>query len=120
MREAVGQGEGASRVRHLLKSWASFVRKVETGYDDTIYDYANDLSARDSLEEALAPLPSPEGEPLRAELRGWDQRFEAATRPSIRPLAPGVTERERSWWFRVPLRPIGELEADLRAEGLIR
>lgn len=117
--EAERGGEDET-VRRSLRRWAAFVRQVETGYDDTIYDYTNDLSVRDLLEEQLAPLSPADGEALRAELHPWDQRFEAATRPSIRPVAPGVKDRERPWWFRIPLKLSEELASDLRSEGVIR
>jgi hypothetical protein len=51
MSDTAGRGQ---TVRQLLRRWASFVRQVETGYDDTIYDYTNDLSVRDLLEEKLS------------------------------------------------------------------
>lgn len=103
----------------LLHAWASFVRRVETGYALSIYDYTNDLSTRDLLEEALPNLPLAEGEASRARLSEWDLRYEQATRPSVRPLAPGIQDGARAWWFRIPLRLGGELESDLRDEGLI-
>ena len=120
MSDATARGGESETVRQLLGRWAAFVRQVETGYDDSIYDYTNDLSVRDLLEERLSPLPSAEAEALRADLRPWDERFEAATRPSIRPLAPGVKDRGRAWWFRVPLKLADELASDLRSEGVIR
>ena len=38
----------------LLREWRAFVTQVERGYDDSIYEYTNDLSVRDRLERLLA------------------------------------------------------------------
>jgi hypothetical protein len=35
----------------LLSNWVRFVDEVEQGYQDSIYEYTNDLSNRDTLEE---------------------------------------------------------------------
>jgi len=75
-----------------LATWCSFVERVERGYSDSIYEYTNDLSSRDLLEELLAKAP----ESAKAKLT----RF-------IHP----------SWWFGVPRIVGGELEADLHSQG---
>ncbi len=116
----MSKGErGGGSVRQLLRKWVDFVRQVQAGYDFSIYDYTNDLSARDLLEEKVRRLSPAEAAAVREELLAWDGRFEEATRPSLRPVAPGVTDREGSWWFRVPCKLSEELAADLRSEGVI-
>ena len=37
----------------LLQRWSYFVAQVERGYEGSIYEYTNDLSTRDLLEEIL-------------------------------------------------------------------
>ena len=95
----------------LLRRWSAFVTQVERGYDESIYEYTNDLSVRDVLDRALNGA----GPTLRAKLEGAlaadDRRFEAATQESARPL--GKTESR--WWRRVPRRLVGELAEDLAA-----
>lgn len=107
---------GAS-LHALLRDWAAFVSAVERGYDDSIYDYTNDLSARDALERVIAPA----GPSLRAALEAVvtpdDRRFEAATTESARPLGEG---RPNWWWRRVPRRPSAELADDLASLGYLR
>jgi len=98
----------------LLQKWSRFVTAVERGYDDSIYEYTNDLSVRDRLERVIA-CASPG---LRAQLEGVlaaeDKRFEAATEEAARPLGVAYTGW---WWRRVPLRRVGELAQDLRDQS---
>ena len=91
---------------NLVQRWEHFVREVERGYDLTIYDYTNDLQTRDELARANDATVEP-----------LDARFRATTRPASRPL-PGAPDDAAWWWTRVPLRPSGELAADIKAEGL--
>ena len=97
----------------MLGRWSAFVTTVERGYDDSIYEYTNDLSVRDRLEGVTAGA----GPALRAKLVGAlaedDRRFEAATQQAARPLG----ESGGSWWRRVPRRLVGELAEDLESLG---
>ena len=105
---------GEDSLGSLLQEWRRFVSTVERGYEDSIYEYTNDLSVRDRLERVVAGA-SPG---LRAQLEGVlateDGRFEAATEEAARPLAVTYTTW---WWRRVPRRRIGELAEDLRAQS---
>jgi len=95
----------------LLQDWSRFVTEVERGYDDSIYEYTNDLSVRARLERVVAGA-SPG---LRAQLEGAlaedDRRFTAATEEAARPLG------KSRWAQRVPTRRTGELAEDLAALG---
>jgi hypothetical protein len=97
----------------LLQDWNRLVTEVERGYDDSIYEYTNDISVRDRLERVIARA-SPG---LRAQLEGAvaedDRRFAAATEEAARPLG---TSR---WAQRVPTRRVGELAEDLAALGYL-
>ena len=102
----------------LLGGWDTFVTRVERGYDDSIYEYTNDLSVRDRLERVVQGA----GPGLRGKLEGAlaedDRRFEAATEE-----APGRSassrRRARPWWRRVPRRRVGELAEDLASLGYL-
>lgn len=113
-------GAPSASFRELVAGWETFVRQVERGYDDSIYEYTNDLSIRDRLQRVLAAAPPDLARKAEDLLRPADERFHAATRPSIRPVAPGVKGDRAAWWFRVPLKLLPELEQDLRSEGVIR
>jgi hypothetical protein len=93
----------------LLRGWRDFVTQVERGYDDSIYEYTNDLSVRDRLE----PLIQDAASTARAELEAVDRRFEAATEESTRPLGAFKDATPPWWWQRVPRRLVGELADDL-------
>ena len=100
----------------LLNGWAEFVRQVERGYTFSIYDYINDLSVRDVLEDVLLSIRDSARTKVRAVLMPLDERFEKATRKIEKPLVPA--DDSRRWWFRVPLVLAGELKEDLEALGL--
>lgn len=97
----------------LLRGWSDLVTQVERGYDDSIYEYTNDLWVRSRLDEVAAGA----GGGLRAKLEGAlgedDRRFTAATEEAARPLG------KSRWAHRVPARRVGELAEDLAALGYL-
>jgi hypothetical protein len=95
----------------LITKWQEFVHAVELGYDYTIYDYTNDLTVRDMLEEVTEAIHEPSRSRLTAIIAPLDERFLAVTRPVSTPLL--VAPVERVWWYRVPRVLVGELEQDL-------
>jgi hypothetical protein len=103
----------------MLRRWSDFVTEVERGYDDSIYEYTNDLSVRDRLERVVQGA----GPRLRAELEGSlaedDRRFEAATEESARPLGEFGEASPPWWWRRMPRRRVGELAEDLESLGYV-
>jgi hypothetical protein len=103
----------------MLARWGAFVATVERGYDDSIYEYTNDLSVRDRLEGVAAGA----GPALRAKLHGAlaedDRQFEAATQEADRPLGE-FAEEAPSRWVREPRRRAGELAGDLAALGYLK
>ena len=102
----------------LLGGWDTFVTRVERGYDDSIYEYTNDLSVRDRLERVVQGA----GPGLRGKLAGAlaedDRRFEAATEEAARPLGE-FPDASPAWWRRVPRRRVGELAEDLASLGYL-
>lgn len=102
----------------MLGRWSAFVSTVERGYEDSVYEYTNDLSVRDRLESVAAGA----GPELRAKLNGAlvgdDRRFEAATAQAARALGE-FGEEAPSWWRRVPRRRVGELAEDLDSLGYL-
>lgn len=106
---------GAS-LNHVLGQWAEFVRAVERGYDDSIYEYTNDLSVRDQLEKLISASSSTLAAKLAAEFAPIDERFVNATEPAKRPLSAAHGDLP-AWWRRVPKRRVGELAEDLKTMG---
>jgi hypothetical protein len=104
---------GEDSLGALLRRWSDLVSAVERGYDDSIYEYTNDLAVRNRLDE-LAAGASPG---LRAKLDRAvaedDRRFTAATEEAARPLG---TSR---WSRRVPAHRVGELADDLESLGYL-
>ena len=97
----------------MLRRWSDFVTAVERGYDDSIYEYTNDLSVRDHLERVVAGAGPGLRAKLDAALAADDRRFTAATEEAARPLGADSS----SWWGRVPRRRVGELAEDLKSLG---
>ena len=95
----------------LLQEWGRFVTAVERGYDDSIYEYTNDLSVRARLDRVIAGASAGLRAQLERALAEDDRRFTAATEEATKPLG------EEWWWRRVPLRRVGELAQDLRAQS---
>ncbi len=100
----------------LLSRWENFVAEVERGYGSSIYDYANDLSVRDVLDDVLESLPAVTAAKIRPRVEPWDERFEQATRTVQRPVVKG--DRHQPWHFRVPNILGDELRSDLENEGI--
>jgi hypothetical protein len=55
----------------LIDKWAVFVSGVEGGYALTGYDYTNELSGRDLLEEVIRYARSPLREKWSSRWRRW-------------------------------------------------
>lgn len=96
----------------LLSRWRGVVESVESGYQFSIYDYANDLDVRSLIQDVLdQTMGTVETTPAVADL---DQRFIRSTRPSNSVLA---TRDRGPWAKRVPRHPGPELQADLDDGG---
>ena len=95
----------------LLQEWSRFVTAVERGYDDSIYEYTNDISVRDRLERVIAGASPGLRAQLERAVAEDDRRFTAATEEAARPLG------KSPWAQRVPRRLVGELADDLDALG---
>lgn len=114
----LGELLGGDSLNQLLGEWAEFVRVVESGYDDSIYEYTNHLSVRDQLEQLISASSTTLAAKLAADFAPIDERFANATEPAKRPLSAAQGELP-SWWRRVPKRREGELAEDLKAMGHI-
>jgi hypothetical protein len=115
-REQLARLLGGDSLGALLQGWSRFVTEVERGYDDSIYEYTNDLSVRDRLERVVAGASPGLREQLERAVADDDRRFTAATEEAARPL--GAT-RTAWWWRRVPVRRVGELADDLESLGYL-
>lgn len=102
----VASGGAAASLDGLLTRWRTLVSEAERGYRLTAYDYANDLAARDRLEQ-LGGLLSPA---LRAKVMSavapLDERFLSATEEAPRPLSA----QPHAWWRRIPRKRDAEFD----------
>ncbi|HYZ79082.1 MAG TPA: hypothetical protein VE596_17080 [Gaiellaceae bacterium] len=99
----------------LIGGWREVIDQIEDGYEDNVYEYWNDVSVRDLLDEVLAVVP--EGS-VRAwvtkEVEELDYRYRRATDEIDRPIFGSGDSRW--WWLRVPNVLVGELRDDLEQE----
>lgn len=98
----------------LLERWEKFVSEVEKGYNESIYEYTNDLSVRDLLQFIVDNSPLIIGNKLTGALQIWDERFSKSTEMSNRSVFPDKGSLQAWWWFRVPVNPGSELRNDLQ------
>jgi uncharacterized protein (DUF433 family) len=100
----------------MFRLWQRVVEETEGGYVD-YYEYANDLNARDDLEDWVAQI-SPTGKERWLELIApLDKRFENATRHIARPVYDPEGKARRWFWYRVPVRMDQRTEAEFRGLG---
>jgi hypothetical protein len=96
----------------LLRDWQNFIAEIEHGYGLSLYDYTNDLSVRDRLDELMTTVSGQLRPKLEARLAPLDARFQKATEVAPAPLMA----RPQSWWRRIPRQRGADFDADL--EGL--
>src|SRR5574340_1342421 len=88
----------------LLELWDNFVSEVNEGYNDSIYEYTNDLSVRDLLQEIIDNSPSHLRDKMIAAVQISDELFRKASKESYRSLLPDQEKSQGWWWFRVPIK----------------
>lgn len=109
---------GAS-LNELVDQWGEFVGGLEHGYDDSIYEYTNDLAVRDRLQSLFAASSPSLRAKMESAIAPLDHRFAFATEPAARPLRANTGDLP-SWWRRVPRRRDGEFADDLIALGHVK
>ena len=101
----------------FMGQWYGFIISVEKGYTLSIYDYTNDLSLRDLIDELEGQIPESLRKKVISVVDPWDKRFENETNILQQPI-----HRKKDspwWWYRIPKKLIGELEEDIKSSGLI-
>jgi hypothetical protein len=99
-------------VLSCLRLWQVLIHRMERDWSSTdyymVYEYLNDLTVRDSLEEYVEALPQQVAAKIRGTLDLLDERYTTVTTPDDgaelsqywRPLAEG--REARWWWLRKP------------------
>jgi hypothetical protein len=103
-----------SRYERWVSSYEGFVNSLAEGYDMCIYEYTNDLSCRQRLEDARS---NPQVQQIWARV----ERADALLRDILKPTKEcihGSYPREYFWfWGYPPGSP--ELESDLKSIGAL-
>ena len=108
------RGQRVFTLDKLILDWQVFVANVERGYGRSIYEYTNDLTVRDMLDEIANEATANVARLIATRVGRFDERYRDATLPRSTPLLrepAGV--RNRWWWSRAPKRVVGELARDL-------
>lgn len=100
----------------FMKEWFDFIAEVEKGYTMTIYDYTNDLTKRDLLDELLQQVPQDLKNKVIKLVKSSDTSFKNATRILRKPLSS--SEDPPWWWYRLPKKLLGELKEDVESSKL--
>lgn len=103
----------------LLTSWKDFVLEVESGYSYSIYEYFNDLSTRNILQEIIERLNDSLGSRIEGVIRSYDERFMTASEPAVKSLYPDKNTETSLWFERIPVSRGQEFEQDLISEGYL-
>jgi hypothetical protein len=103
-------------IEKLLQMWARFVAEVEGGYGESIYEYLNDLAARDVLNAVADAVPEGLRIKLLELIRETDRRFFEATDDVHRCIDGRGTCDE--WWRRVPKKLTETLREDFQDWGV--
>jgi hypothetical protein len=106
----------------LLDSWRGLVEQVERGYDESVYEYANDVDSRKILDRVGRAAPERARDALVSWLRPWDERYDRATVRATAPFHgradPNSPYAASPWHWRIPRLLVGELRSDLKDMGL--
>lgn len=107
-----------TNLAELLHRWERLISSLATGYEDSIYEYKNDLTTRDILERLLGQATESLQAKLLTAILPLDEAFKNSTQLLSRPLARN--KPDNWWWWRcIPSQPSPELEADLRSERFL-
>jgi hypothetical protein len=103
----------------LLADWQNLTHKISIGYDNNIYEYMNDLSVRDLLEELMENVSEELRNKIMELVKASDEAFYNVTVDVPKPLLAKHCSAEAFWWKRIPKILKDELEDDLKKEGII-
>lgn len=106
---------------YLTARWEEIAGSAAAGYTLGLDDYLNDLDVREMLDGALGVARARGRLEFTGRVRAADERFREATREVDKCLWGDAVEGDEAWsaatawwYYRVPLIPGDELDADLR------
>ena len=108
----------AFTVNEMVAMWRSLVTQVESGYDEMVDEYTNDLCCRDWLALAWPMFTAKVQAARQEELDALDARFLAATSEDTGGRLgrfDRVESKDGWWWRRLPTKRLGTFAADLDA-----
>lgn len=98
----------------LLADWALFVHRVAQGYDDTIYDYINELEVRAILYSISSKLTDEGKSKLQDAIHKADAQYRDAT-VEVKSALQAEAVPEQWWWYRLPKDLLSDWDSHLSA-----
>lgn len=106
-------------LNRFLQRWNTLVAEVARGYDGSLYEYTNALSARDLISEIESELSDSGKRAIHCVVAPLDELFFKSTIPTECLSKTSVDRDMFPWWYRIPRNPGTELREDLESENLI-
>ena len=112
---ALSLGRSAFSFDEYAEKWRAFIDRINRGYELTIYDYTNDLSARDILQRFIDSLPANFAQRALEYIQPDDESFRKVTQETRLALIGTESSSEKLawWWHRLPKNLTGELKEDV-------
>lgn len=107
---------GNKSLNMLIQQWLYFVREVQRGYDLSIYEYTNDLTVRDILQDILEKISTDGRVAIISRLQPIDETFRASTMEIQKPLLAIPVPSERWWWYRAPIKGFDKFENEIGSQ----
>lgn len=103
-------------LNQLFSRWRRFCVEIQRGFSGTVYDYENELSVRDILEEIARSLSEDGRQKIQEHIKHDDNIFILATQKSVVPEHKKDIELE--WWHkRIPIRFTEDLQQEFSDAG---
>jgi hypothetical protein len=112
-------GRSTFTLGEYMNKWRELAIRVRSGYPLGIYDYTNELSSRDILQEFVECLPRDVKEKVEKAIAEVDEIFKEETSiTSVALAGPTESTNTRPWWWnRIPKKLEGELKEDIQSLG---
>jgi len=108
------QAKRSFTLEQLITEWEQLASTLKRCYPFSIYDYQNDISIRDLLQEIVEQAPSSIREKIIRTISPLDEQFKQLTYEISSPLLEGINPHYW-WWYRLPKNAGNELMSTIKS-----